>query len=344
MTKDVHVAIRTTTGNDRELAAVAQLERILATYDLSRWCFTDVCRIQSMAIPRSHPVLRLNTRHLADDHQALSTFLHEQLHWWLHQHPAIESAMEAVQVRWSDPPGHREGGAANPFSTWLHLVLCPIEIYAVEAVLGHDLPVETRGSGPYAWIYQQVLADRAWFSQFLAERDLVPPATAATPIRWEPLVDLDVVKVYGERSSPNEQLVELIRQTHEGRALPVGETEVIVNSERPTGMHPSLSVGAEHVDDPDAFALVYAFGQAAFWGAADRQAQEVIAAVPEEIATAVGGPPFGASTAVAGTLVLDALGEPGIAAIERTSLAGRLTPLVPHLDEIRRLLHGAGGA
>jgi len=330
--------IRTTTGNERELAAVAQLESLLDRHDLSRWCFTDVCRIQSMVNARSHPVLRLNTRHLSADNQALSTFLHEQLHWWLFQHPGADDALEAVQARWPEPPGPTDGGAANDFSTWLHLVLCPLEMRAVEEVLGADLPTAVRENGAYSWIYQQVLQDPSWFADLATAHDLVPPLGAPVPTHWEPLADLGAVTVYGEPTVANERLLELIRETHADHELAVGELDVTVDSERPTGMHPSLTVGAEHLDDPAAFALVYAFAQAAFWATGDRAAHEVIANLSPELVAAVGGPPFGGSTAVAGTLALNALGQRGHGAIDRTPLAGRLTALLPHLDEVRSLL------
>jgi hypothetical protein len=330
--------LRTTTGNEREVAAVAQLEGLLERYDLSRWCFTDVCRVQSMVVPRSHPVLRLNTRHLGDDDQALSTFLHEQLHWWLYQHPGADGAIEAVRARWPEPPGATDGGAANAFSTWLHLVLCPLEMQAVEEVLGHDLPQAARASGHYSWIYQQVQQDPSWFADLAAAHDLVPPPEAPVPSRWEPLADLGAVTVYGLRTSTNDRLVELVRETHATHELAIGELEVTVDSDRETGIHPSLSVGPEHLDDPDAFALVYAYWQAAFWANGDRVAHEAIASLDPDIVTALGGPPFGGSTAVAGTVALDALGQRGHNAIDRTPLAGRLTALLPHLAEVRSLL------
>lgn len=40
-----------------------------------------------MAIPYSHPVLTLHTRHLKDDLALLSTFVHEEYHWYETAHP-----------------------------------------------------------------------------------------------------------------------------------------------------------------------------------------------------------------------------------------------------------------
>src|SRR5687768_11798227 len=63
-----------------------QLERLLKTYDLSKWIITRSVMIdEKTAIPHSHPVLTLNTRHVKDDELMLSTFVHEQMHWFLIQ-------------------------------------------------------------------------------------------------------------------------------------------------------------------------------------------------------------------------------------------------------------------
>jgi hypothetical protein len=63
----------------RERAARDQLRRLIAAHDLRGWVFTNQIRIEQGAIPQSHPVLTLNTRHLDDDDRALAAFLHEQL-------------------------------------------------------------------------------------------------------------------------------------------------------------------------------------------------------------------------------------------------------------------------
>jgi len=62
-----------------------QLQKLLKTYDLSKWIFTKSILIDEKAIPHSHPILTLHTRHLKDDDLLLSTFVHEQLHWFLVQ-------------------------------------------------------------------------------------------------------------------------------------------------------------------------------------------------------------------------------------------------------------------
>jgi hypothetical protein len=55
-------------------------EQMLASYDLSRYTFTRAVVIDEKAIPHSHPMLTLQTRHLGSDDLLLSAYVHEQLH------------------------------------------------------------------------------------------------------------------------------------------------------------------------------------------------------------------------------------------------------------------------
>lgn len=70
----------------KEKAAEQQLRRLAAQHDLGPWVQTTDLVIEQGAIPHSHPVLTLNTRHLDDDGLLVSTFIHEQAHWWLASH------------------------------------------------------------------------------------------------------------------------------------------------------------------------------------------------------------------------------------------------------------------
>lgn len=74
-------------GTPLEEQAREQLLRLMERYDLRRWQFTDAVRIETGVIPHSHPMLTLNTRHLDDDHTALSVYIPEQLHWYSRTKP-----------------------------------------------------------------------------------------------------------------------------------------------------------------------------------------------------------------------------------------------------------------
>src|SRR5262252_392202 len=81
-------------GSPAETQTREQLQRLLKTYDLSKWIFTKSILIDEKSIPHSHPVLTLHTRHLKDDDELLSTYLHEQLHWFLVRHSEQTKAAE----------------------------------------------------------------------------------------------------------------------------------------------------------------------------------------------------------------------------------------------------------
>src|SRR5207249_4670064 len=57
------IDISVKTGIVQEMQAKIQLQRILKSYDLSKWIFTKSVLIERGAVPHSHPVLTLNTRH-----------------------------------------------------------------------------------------------------------------------------------------------------------------------------------------------------------------------------------------------------------------------------------------
>ena len=141
-----------------------QIERLLETYDVDRWTFTYEMQIESMALPHSHPVLTLNTRYLDNDDHAISTFLHEQFHWYL-----IEDAMDAkrdaatkafVEQFPDAPAGREDGGARDLNSTYRHLMVCDLEFQALTELVGEERARAVLASNThYTWIYQQVLTN-----------------------------------------------------------------------------------------------------------------------------------------------------------------------------------------
>jgi hypothetical protein len=92
-------------GTDVERETKAQLEKLLKSYDLKKYTFTYDVLIDEQATPHSHPVLTLHARYrtlVNSDDLLLSTYVHEQLHWYLAAHNADTSAAEA-ELRKSIP-------------------------------------------------------------------------------------------------------------------------------------------------------------------------------------------------------------------------------------------------
>ena len=85
------VDIRTARDTDRENAAAAALRMVLSAHDLRRWIFTDVVTIdENIRGGLSHPLSITPSLLVQRPALALTTFLHEQLHWL--EGPGTDSA------------------------------------------------------------------------------------------------------------------------------------------------------------------------------------------------------------------------------------------------------------
>jgi hypothetical protein len=137
------VTIRTAHNSGPERATKVQLERLTAAHDLRQWTFTHEVVIDEKSIPHSHPVLTLHTRHLKQDDELLSTYIHEQLHWSLTRHPLETQAAEQDLMKlYPNVPVAYPEGAQDAESTYLHLLVCWLEQQADRAVLGNQCTPE----------------------------------------------------------------------------------------------------------------------------------------------------------------------------------------------------------
>jgi hypothetical protein len=147
------------TGRERETKA--ELEKILASYDLKKYIFTHKVMIEESAINHAFPDLTLNVRFLHSDDELLSSFLHEQLHWYLRDHSRDTQAVVAQLKRFYPkvPVGLPEG-ADTEYSTYGHLVDCYLEIQADRALIGPERTAEVIRKKPwYLWIYKTEIED-----------------------------------------------------------------------------------------------------------------------------------------------------------------------------------------
>jgi hypothetical protein len=131
------VVIQLKHESDPERRTKEQLEHIISSYDLSRYTFTHEVIIDDKSIPHSHPVLTLHSRHLGSDDLLLSTYVHEQLHWYLDAHRAQTKAAENElrKLYPKVPVGYPEG-AQDEESTYLHLIDCYLEMKADQQLIG----------------------------------------------------------------------------------------------------------------------------------------------------------------------------------------------------------------
>jgi hypothetical protein len=124
-------------GSETEARTRDQLERLVREHDVERWVYTHAVVIDDDAIPHSHPVLTLHARHLDDDDLLLSTFLHEQAHWWLEAHEReTEAAVSALRSAFPALPVGFPEGASSEHSSYEHLIVDHLEHVALRCVVG----------------------------------------------------------------------------------------------------------------------------------------------------------------------------------------------------------------
>lgn len=155
-----------------------QLQRLLKAYDLSKWTFTNSIVIDEKSIPHSHPVLTLHTRHLKDDELLLSTYIHEQYHWYIgHKDNETNEAIKELRVLFPKVPIAPREGAGDEESTYLHLVVCYLEYHAVRELLGElraKQVMDFWATDHYTWIYKTVLERPRDIGTILYKHKILP--------------------------------------------------------------------------------------------------------------------------------------------------------------------------
>jgi len=170
------IEIKLRNDTDAERQTKVQLERLLNSYDLSKYTFTRQVVIDEHAIPHSHPVLSLHTRHLNSDDQLLSTYVHEQLHWYLAAHDKQTQAAEAeLRKLYPKVPAGYPDGAQDEESTYLHLIDCYLELQADRHLMGPQRAAEVMqfwSGDHYRWVYKTVLQDEARIAEIVKRQNL----------------------------------------------------------------------------------------------------------------------------------------------------------------------------
>lgn len=172
------VAISLVHGTASEVETRDQLQRLLSAYDLSDWVWTSKVSIEDGAIPHSHPVLTLSSRHVNDDLLLLSTFVHEEYHWYETEHPRETSA--AIEDLRQKYPGLPVGGvdaASDEGSSYLHVIVCYAEWQKMKALVGAERArqIMTFWAGDhYRAIYRLVLDNEPAVREVVNRHNLLP--------------------------------------------------------------------------------------------------------------------------------------------------------------------------
>ena len=154
-------------------------------HDLSRFEYTRLIQIVPAGPTYSHPILTLGTRFADTEDQLLATYLHEQMHWYLSRfggldHDPIEPFFDELVRRYPQAPIALPEGARSYEQTYLHLVVCWLEMAAVRSLIGVERANALCDTvWGYRWIYRTVRQDWAALEALVREHGLYPMRTPA---------------------------------------------------------------------------------------------------------------------------------------------------------------------
>lgn len=168
------VSIKLAHNSPREMQTAQALRQILASYDLHKYIFTREVIIEERAMNHAFPVLTLNVRFADSRDELLSSFVHEQLHWYLREHDFQQKAAIAeLREMYPTAPVGLPEGAENAYSTYGHLVDCYLEIQADRELIGTKRTDEVIKNKPwYTWIYKTILSQEGRISAVVQEHGL----------------------------------------------------------------------------------------------------------------------------------------------------------------------------
>lgn len=155
----------------------AQLEGLLDRYDLSKWIVTDKLAIDQDAIPHSHPLLTLHTRHRRDDELLLSTFVHEETHWFIALHrDEMQWAERDLRRLFPKLPLDYPKGSDTQQANYEHLIIILNEWRACRELFGELKAREVMefwAHDHYTTLYQLVLDHPAEIGKIAREHHLL---------------------------------------------------------------------------------------------------------------------------------------------------------------------------
>jgi hypothetical protein len=143
----------------REAERVRDMLRALRRrHDLSRFEYTRIVRIVPGGDTFSHPILTLGNRFAEHEDLLLSTYLHEQMHWYLWylgtpEHDPVAPFFDELVRRYPEAPTELPDGARSYEATYLHLVINWLEVAATSEFIGR-VPACAVGATQrtYRWI------------------------------------------------------------------------------------------------------------------------------------------------------------------------------------------------
>ena len=174
---------------DRVRDMLAALRR---RHDLSRYEYTTLVRIVPGSDTFAQPVLTLGNRFADTEDALLSTYLHEQMHWYLWylgtpERDMVAPFMDELVRRYPDAPTEPPEGARGYDATYLHLVVNWLEIAATAEFIGRERAAAVaRAQRSYRWLYRTMLKHWDALGELYERHDVVPIQPAQVLRKQQP--------------------------------------------------------------------------------------------------------------------------------------------------------------
>lgn len=121
--------------------------------------------------------LTTESEYYEDPVRQLSTFIHEQMHWYEEvpkNEEAIASAIAELKAMYPNPPDHEAVGTRSEESTYLHLIIGWQVLDAMTELASEEKARQIHSTADhYEWVYQTVLDDTDRIGAVVAKHGLV---------------------------------------------------------------------------------------------------------------------------------------------------------------------------
>lgn len=166
-------------GNRRTAVMKQNVLHLAQVYDLTPFLYSKKIEITSEAQSKAFPVITLNARFSEKPNKILSQWLHEEMHWWVRQHPEqMKAAIRELNKVWPKVPP--EGRVKSATATYSHLIICWLEQEALTFYLGKTnarniLREFIKKDRIYPWSNSQVLNQGHVIKKVVHRHKLLPP-------------------------------------------------------------------------------------------------------------------------------------------------------------------------
>ena len=171
------IDIQTAHGTSAETQTKMLLQSLIRKYDLAKYTFTDKVIIEQGAMNHSFPVITLNVRFRDLPDNLLSSYVHEQIHWYLRDHnDARVAAIDELEQKYPNAPTQYPEGGGSKESTYGHLITCYLEMRADRQLIGEKRTKRVIEQTPwYSWVWKTVVNDEPTIAAVVKEQHLEMP-------------------------------------------------------------------------------------------------------------------------------------------------------------------------